>query len=61
MYNSSLLGPALAMCSVTSYSLLTLFPGRALFNVETVENTVEDTDDEREEAKPFRASMMRSE
>ena len=61
MYNSSLLGPALAMCSVTSYSLLTLFPGRALFKVDTVEKTVDDTDEEKDEARPFNVSIVEQE
>ena len=42
-------GPPLAMCSPTSKSLVTGFPGRTSFTVDIVENTVEDTDDETAE------------
>ena len=42
----SLPGPPLAICSPTSKSLVTGFPGNTSFTVDIVENTVDDTEED---------------
>ena len=51
-------GPAEAMCSPISYSLVTGFPGKTSLIVETVEKTVEDTDDCKVDLNLFNTSMF---
>ena len=51
-------GPADAMWSPTSYSLVTGFPGKTSLIVETVEKTVEDTDDCKVDLNLFNTSIV---
>ena len=46
------------MCSVASNSRVTGFPGRTELTTDTVENTVEETDDCKEEARRVRCSIV---
>ena len=51
-------GPAEATCSVASNSRVTGFPGSTELTTETVENTVEETEDCRDEAKRVKCSIL---
>ena len=51
-------GPAEAMCSVASNSRVTGFPGSTELTADTVEKTVDDTEDCRDDAKRVRCSML---
>ena len=46
MYQNFLPGPPLAICSPTSKSLVTGFPGSTSLTVDIVENTVDDTEED---------------
>ena len=56
--DENLPGPAEAICSPTSYSLVTGFPGKTSLIVETVEKTVEETDDCKVDLNLFNTSMF---
>ena len=56
--DDNLPGPAEAICSPTSYSLVTGFPGKTSLMVETVEKTVEETEDCKVDLNLFNTSMF---
>ena len=51
-------GPAVAICSWTSYSRVTGFPGSTSFMLETVVKTVEDTEDCKVDLNLFKTSIV---
>ena len=51
-------GPALAICSLISYSLVTGLPGKTSLMVETVLKTVEDTDEVKVDLNLFNTSII---